>query len=382
MSSQSFRKTILVAGFAMFSMFFGSGNLVFPLSVGFNSLDLYTFGAFGFIITAVLMPIVGLLSMVFFKGDRKAFFETLGVVPAFLLTLSLLALIGPFGVVPRCLTVAYGGLQLVMPSLQLWVFAIIFCTSIGIMIWKEGNVVDIIGKILSPIKMTLIVALMVFGIAYAPEIGISSKNPIDVFSNAIFQGYQTMDLVAAFFFSSATVMYIQQKQGENNLIKSSICASLIAALLIAIAYMFFTIIGASYAVQLEGVGVEQMLVSVSTSALGSFATPFVAATMAMATLVTAVILSSLFTEFLQKDICREKITRPVAVITTLAITFCVSLLGFGTITSILGFILETTYPALIALAVANIILKATGKHLSKHLFWSTLAATIGLKFFL
>ena len=382
MPSQSFKKTIIVAAFAMFSMFFGSGNLVFPLSVGFNSLDLYTFGALGFIITAVFVPIIGLVSMVFFKGDRKAFFETLGVVPAFLLTFSLLALMGPFGVVPRCLTVAYGGLNLVMPWLELWIFAVIFCVSIGAIIWKEGNVVDIIGKILSPIKMTLVFALMVFGISYAPEILPSSKTPMDVFSNAAFQGYQTMDLVASFFFSSTTVIYIQQKQGENNLIKSSIYASLIAALLIAVAYMFFTKIGASYSYQLKGVGVEQMLVSVSSSALGSLATPFVAATMAMATMVTAVILTSLFTEFFQKDICRNKISRPVSIIITLSIAFCISLLGFGTITEILGLILETTYPALIALAVANIILKATGKHLSKHLFWSTLLITTGLKFFL
>jgi LIVCS family branched-chain amino acid:cation transporter len=381
MGTQSLRKTVWVAGFAMFSMFFGSGNLVFPLVVGFETLDHYAIAALGFVVTAVLVPILGLLSMVLFKGDRPAFFDTLGKTPAFVITLTALALMGPFGVAPRCLTVAYGGLNLVMPSLELKYFAIFFCALVTLMIWKEGKVVDIIGKFLSPIKMGLIVALMICGLIFAPDIGVSTKTSSEAFIHALSQGYQTMDLVAAFFFSAATVHYIQSKHGDKNLMAPSLYASLIGASLLAIAYIVFTKIGASYALKLQNVAVEQMLVAVSVSALGAYAAPFVAATMAMATLVTAVILCALFANFLQHDIFKDKISRPVAIAATMVTTYGISLMGFGRITAFLGMILQTSYPALIALAIANIVFKKTGHPLAKPLFWSTLLVTLFVKWF-
>ena len=55
-------KIVLTAGFAMFSMFFGSGNLVFPLLVGKESLHQYPLAIFGFMVTAVLVPFHLLLS--------------------------------------------------------------------------------------------------------------------------------------------------------------------------------------------------------------------------------------------------------------------------------------------------------------------------------
>src|SRR5690349_10289416 len=135
---------VLTAGVAMVSMFFGSGNLVFPLLVGKETLHQYAMAVFGFIITAVLVPFLGLIGMVLYDGDYSAYFDKLGRVPACLLIMAILMLIGPFGVVPRCVTVAYGGFYLLAPGLSPTLFNILFCLTITVLIWTKSRVVDII----------------------------------------------------------------------------------------------------------------------------------------------------------------------------------------------------------------------------------------------
>ncbi|MBI1954625.1 MAG: branched-chain amino acid transport system II carrier protein [Proteobacteria bacterium] len=375
-------KTVLIAGFAMFSMFFGSGNLIFPILIGAQSLNYYHVSIIGLIVTAVIVPVLGLFAMILFDGNRKNFFDILGQKPAFIMTGLMLALMGPFGVVPRCLTVAYGGLQLILPDLNLALFAFIFCLVIAWLIWQENKVIDIIGLILSPLKLGFIATLLVVGLWYAPTPNETTLPQIDAFFTGLKQGYQTMDLIAAFFFSATTVIYLRSRiaNPEKNLFRLSTQACLIGAGLLSIAYIGFVTLGASYAPSLQSINPEQMLVAIAGQALGKLTMPFVAATMTIACLATAVILASLFVEFLQQDICQDRINRPVAILITLTISFFISLIGFSAICSILGTILELAYPAFIALTIGNILYKMYGFSFSKHAFWLVLVMSVSLKF--
>ncbi len=65
------------AGLAMFSMFFGSGNLVFPLAMGSQIQDQWHYGTLGFMITAVIVPFLGLYAIILYHGHRKDFFESI-----------------------------------------------------------------------------------------------------------------------------------------------------------------------------------------------------------------------------------------------------------------------------------------------------------------
>src|SRR5579872_2320269 len=102
-------KTLIIStGLAMFSMFFGSGNLVFPLVVGQTSEGHFGFAAIGILITGVLVPFLGILAMLLFNGSSKDFFGRLGNPAVFWFPLIALSLMGPFGVLARCITVAHG----------------------------------------------------------------------------------------------------------------------------------------------------------------------------------------------------------------------------------------------------------------------------------
>ena len=77
-------KKIIITGLAMFAMLFGSGNVIFPLILGKDSGNQLSWGG-GFLITAVLVPLLGLFSAMLSHGDYKMLLAPLGKAPSFLI---------------------------------------------------------------------------------------------------------------------------------------------------------------------------------------------------------------------------------------------------------------------------------------------------------
>lgn len=354
-------KLVLTAGFAMFSMFFGSGNLIFPLLIGLKSQNLYPYSIIGFSITAICVPFLGLLGMMKFKGDHKKYFSILGKKPAFILILLMLMLIGPFGVIPRCVNVAFGGFEIMYPSFPLWLFSFIFCLFTALLIWRPNNIVDIIGLILTPIKLGSYILLIVIGIWFAEPVLYSEMTVPSSFYLGLSKGYQTMDLMASFFFASTIYKYLKKalpgKNMENKRIRMGIRASIFGATLLFGCYVGLVVLGYLYSPFLDNVAQESMLVAISQRTLGQYAAPFITITLAVSCLATATILAALFTDFLKEEICKNKITRPLAILITALISFILSLLGFESICNCLGYILEWIYPFLMIFAAFQIIRK-------------------------
>jgi len=365
----------------MFSMFFGSGNLVFPLQLGKLAGNEYGIGLLGLLITAVIVPFFGLLAMILFAGDRHAFFAKLGNKPAFILTAIMLGLMGPFGVVPRCITVAYGSVKIAFPSFPFTIFCFLFSCAVGALIWQKNRVVEIIGVFLTPWKLGGILILITAGILTGSTPTVNTGTFATNFTQGISSGYQTMDLIAAFFFSAAIVHYLQnhlakdtlQQNTDKTLVKLSLMASFIGATLLVLIYAGFVTMGAKHSVQFANAQPEEFLSLIAHYSLGSAATVIVCLTLVVACLATAVILTELFVEFLEEDVLPQRITHGQAVILTLAVTFAVSLLGFSKIALILKQILGYAYPALIAFTLMSIFDKITGKQWAGKSFWVILA---------
>src|SRR5690606_15625405 len=94
--------------------------------------------------------------------------------------------------------------------------------------------------------------------------------------------------------------------------------------------------------------------------LGPFAAPVIATAVMLACLTTAVVLTSLFADFLKKQVAKERIGHPLSLLATLGIAFSVSILGFAKIASYLSVILSAIYPALILFTVLAIFHKLWG----------------------
>src|SRR5262249_40180536 len=140
---------ILSTGFALFSMFFGSGNLVFPIVVGTQSDGHYLMAALGILLTGVLVPFLGVLGMMLYQGETRSFFSCMGKLGTFWFPLFALALMGPFGVMARCLTVAHGGLQLMFPNLALPMASLAMCVVIYMLTVNKSRIVPVLGNLLT-----------------------------------------------------------------------------------------------------------------------------------------------------------------------------------------------------------------------------------------
>lgn len=360
-------------------MFFGSGNLVFPLVVGKMSKGHFGLGALGILLTGVFVPFLGVLAMLLFNGCTKTFFGRLGKPATFFFPLIALSLMGPFGVLARCLTVACGAFKLMVPDTPLWVFSIASCAIIFLLTVRKSRIVPLLGLILTPILLLSLALIAVFGLhsmdlpTVIPDEGWTS------FKNGIFQGYQTMDLLAAFFFSVFAIRHLQEKKHhEPNHNQHSLSiffkASMIGAGLLSAIYFALVLLGAMYAPQLANIAPEDMFAHVAQASIGPWAAPVVCCAVILACLTTSIVLTSLFSDFLKKELAKDKIPTSVALITTLGITFFTSTLGFSGIARILGPILEVIYPALIVLTVLSIFHKLWG--------WSIVRVPIFITFLL
>lgn len=357
-------KIILTSGFAMFSMFFGSGNLTFPVLIGIDAQKSFLYAVLGFILTGVCLPLIGLLGIMFLEGDKNKYFSKIGKMPSFILTLVMLLLMGPIGIIPRSASLIHGSFAALIPNLSIFMFNLFFCILIAALIWQKNRVIEIIGLYFTPIKLGSIIGLIVISLIVADHTLTSGIPIIENVKSGIKAGYQTLDLIASFFFGSAIYGYIKQKitsqhpQATDNelkesILKSSIQASFIGGGLLSICYFGFVLLGAKYAPHLADIThqKEKFLMVIAKVAMGHYAGIFVATTLFVSCLATCTIVASLFSDFLYEDILKKKISREISIILTLGLAFTVSLLGFEAIYILLGTILEWIYPLLMIYAI-------------------------------
>lgn len=374
-STTSLKFRVFSAGLAMFSMFFGAGNVVFPLLIGQVAKQQTCYAIIGFILTAVCVPFLGLSAILFFAGDYRAFFSRLGLKGGMLVTAFIMLLIGPLGALPRCIALSYSTLQISFPGLSVHIFALIACGLIYLCTYRKSAIVDTLGWGLTPLLLLNLLIIVVAGFYYSnPEaLASTSLNSFQAFSFGLEQGYNTMDLLGSFFFSSMIFMSLkdtigQEEGGEINkkkLFKNSLKASLIGAFLLGTVYIGFSFIGAFHGATALGNSGE-LLGYIALNTLGNGAGLIASATIALACLTTAIALAAAFAEFLQKDVCKSRISYSNALIGTLAVSYGVSTLEFTGIVSWLTPILQWIYPALIAFTIASLISSLTQKERKKE----------------
>ncbi|HSP83958.1 MAG TPA: branched-chain amino acid transport system II carrier protein, partial [Gillisia sp.] len=64
-----FTKESLIVGFALFALFFGAGNLILPPFLGFFAGTKWYLVAFGFALSAVGLPLLGIFAHARIQGS-------------------------------------------------------------------------------------------------------------------------------------------------------------------------------------------------------------------------------------------------------------------------------------------------------------------------
>lgn len=376
---------VISTGFALFSMFFGSGNLVFPITVGLESGGYPFFAALGILLTGVVVPFLGCFGMILYKGEFQNFFSCFGKRGTFLFSFLALALMGPFGVLARCLTVAHGALLLLVPNISLPLTSLFLCGVIYLFTVNKNKIVGTLGTILTPFLLIAIALIAIFGLAGDTSPGtVIEGNGLHALKNGFFQGYQTMDLLAAFFFSQFVINHLHKNSPQNSPESSSLSLSLfykssfVGASLLSAVYLALVLLGWTHSSLLVNTLPQEMLGKIAIASLGSIAAPCVCLAVLFACLTTAIVLASLFADFLRSEVSQNKLGNKQALLITLAIGFVVSTFDFAGIAKFLGPILEAVYPALIVLTVVNIGCKSFGVKSSHWPFTLALATKLCL----
>lgn len=375
-------RSIITYGFAIFIMFFGSGNLVFPIQIGLKSGGNWPIAFLGLFITGVLLPLLGLFVIKIHRGSYEDFFAEAGVVAKVALPLFTLSLLGSFGVVPRCITVAHGGIEQIFPAISLTMFSLIFCLICFIMCIKDKMMVALLGKWLTPILLISLGFLICVAIGKTPDLDIASTKPMSVFKMAFKTGYGTMDLFAAFFFSAVIFKQIESSMPANTshkeLIITALKSSVTGAFLLSLVYLSFIYLGAHYAYLIEEVGPALMLPTIASHVLGDGATLLIGLIFVLSCLTTAVALNNIYARYLCSLLkLRDVWFAPVLFCTTV-IAFYVSLLDFKGIGRFLAPILEVSYPGIIALTFLSLTIRGR-KWLKITVFYVSLVAMILLR---
>ena len=369
---------VLSTGFAMFSMFFGSGNLTFPMAAGFESGGHIVWGALGILVAGVLIPFLGVLAISLYDGDTHSFFALLGKRWSLPFSLLALGLIGPFGVLARCITVAHGSINLLFPGFSLLLFGFLFCGLLFVLTVREMQIVPLLGSVLTPFLLASLAAIVIFALRGHPLPEATGASG-GAFVQGLLQGYQTMDLVAGFFFSTFVIAYLRRREEGGSFLPIFGQSAAIGGGILALVYISLVLLGAIYAPQLKGVPPQEMLGSVASYALGPLAGPLVCVAIMLACVTTAVVLAKLFAEFLDRELCRGKLGNGVAMALTLIIAYAVSTFEFSGISRFLGPILEVSYPAIIVFTLASIAHKLWGVPMRRWPALLTLGVALVLK---
>lgn len=376
------RSHVISAGLAMFCMFFGAGNVVYPLALGQFAQDKNIFALIGMLITAVGVPFLGVIAMILFDGDHRAFFGRLGTIPSFLTTAVIMCLLGPFGAIPRCIALSY---STVSEHISLPLFSLLTCLFIFAFTIKQNRILDILGYVFTPFLLLALGVIIAKGLLFADEAPISPHDNKTAFLLGLKQGYQTMDLLGAFFFSSLvlvglkaalpeaqedeaseeeiTAMQPTTMQSETppsldaRILRASLHASWIGAVLLSLIYIGFSYVAALHSKHLDEVLPHDLINQISYLVLGSHGGIIVAIAVSLACVTTAMALASVFADYLHTDLSDNRLSYGTCLAITLILSGFISTLNFNRIIAMLAPVLEICYPALIMLCIVNILYK-------------------------
>jgi LIVCS family branched-chain amino acid:cation transporter len=360
----------LPAGLTMFSMFFGAGNIIFPLSLGQFAGDKNMLAISGLILTAVIMPFAGVFAMILFDGQTRAFFDRLGKIPGLILALAVITLLGPLGSTPRCVALTYTTLKSTIPTLS----AVPFCAGACLLLYflsvHKKRLLSLLGLVLTPLLLTSLGIIILLGFLTASPLQPSDHSELTLFFHGIQEGYNTMDLLAAFFFSSAIISILKERalskeNPKKGYIYRSLQASAIGAFLLTIVYLGFSYIAAFHGESLTGLNKDALLSELVFTLAGPYAGILVTLAIALACLTTAIALITVFSDFVQKEIFHERIQYKTVLKGALLITFLVSTFEFTGISAYLGPVIQICYPGLIVLTFLNIAQRLWGIEMVK-----------------
>ena len=244
------RRSLLLVGFTLFSMFFGAGNLIFPPYLGAQAGTVAWLAFVGFAVSAIGLPVIGVIAVARAGGLS----ELAGRVhPRFAQVFALLVYlsIGPCLAIPRTASTSF---QMLAPliggdAMRQLIYSIVFFAAAFFVALHPEKLTSWLGRILCPTLIVLIFVLF-FGCLFHP-VAEHYGVPTAAYASlpgltGILNGYQTMDTLAALNFGAVIALNIRDYgiEDEQQVRRSTIRAGWIAGAMLLLVYAMLTHVGA------------------------------------------------------------------------------------------------------------------------------------------
>lgn len=364
-------------GLALFAMFFGAGNLIFPPDIGVRSGPDWFIGFLCFFIADAGLAVIGMLSMVRANGRIENVTGVIGKIPSTILATAVILCIGPGIAIPRTATVTFdlgvapvfglAGSKLALPIFSAIFFLIVLALTI-----RPSKVVDIVGKFLTPVLVIALLAMIIIGFV-APKGQIQSPIPgTETVKYGILNGYQTMDGMASLFFAIIviTAVFAKGYTSKSESTSMTLKASGVAGILLFIVYGGLAYLGATTGslwkhlidVPAENGGINQagLVINITNALLGKAGVIILGIVVALACLTTAIGLTSATAEYFNK-LSKGKLKYSHLVIAVCVFSAFICNLGLSMILAIAVPILTVVYPVVVLLLVVTIFRKVINK---------------------
>ena len=356
------KKKMLLISFMLFSLFFGAGNLIFPPFLGQNAGSAAIPAMIGFLVTAVVLPVLGVIVVAQFDGlDKLA--QNVGKRFSAIFTLLIYLSIGPGLGIPRAASVPFEmavapylpegtdvGIWMVAYSLVFFIVALWLCLN-------PGKLVSRIGTFLTPSLLTLL-CLLFFAFLFKGQVSIEKPQTIYMtapFLQGFADGYQTMDTIAALNFGLviATTLGAFGLKDKKDVIRNTVFAGIFAGSILAAVYMMLTYMGMCssgvYPIQENGAWTLRCIVY---QLFGDFGAIFLAAIFTLACLTTCIGLINSISQYFSVQF--KKLSYRQWVFVIVGVSFLICNLGLNAILSISIPVLNAIYPVSIVLIVLGL----------------------------
>ncbi|CUX70843.1 Branched-chain amino acid transport system 2 carrier protein [Clostridium sp. C105KSO15] len=253
MQSKNYIKDIIVIGFALFAMFFGSGNVLFPPYLGVTTGSGWFIGVMSYMVADIFIAMLAIVVMVKSDGNLTAVTRRTGKISSLLINLAVIICIGPLFCIPRSSAATFD--MILVPLFNVKngnatsvIFSIVFFLIVYFLTVKPNKVCDIIGKFLTPLLLISLALVIVKGLITPLGPVVDVAGPAEVIKNGVIAGYQSMDVFGALnlglvVIAAASTKGYKDKKDAINVVSfaSVVCLICLFVVSLGLAYLGGTV---------------------------------------------------------------------------------------------------------------------------------------------
>ena len=363
----------IIIGFALFAIFFGAGNLIFPPYLGVTAGENWGIATLAFLISDPLLSIIAVMVVAALGGSALNVGRRVHPLFASALAAICVLLIGPIFAVPRTGASTHEiFVQSYFPSAPQWVTSLVF---FGIVLWityQENSVMDAIGKYLTPILLVILFCIFVAAIIQ-PDATFAQTDGTGLFAQGFKEGYQTMDVLGAPLLAGVVMKDITRRGylNKKDQFRMMFGVGIVAFILLALVYSTLAYSGASMSTVIDTTAQRAaMLTTIVKNLLGSWGQLAMGLAVCFACLTTAIGLTTTCGQYFE-EVSKGKISYKKTILVTVAVEFIISLVGVDSLINLAVPVLTFIFPIMIAL----ILFSAFDRYIPYD--WTYLGAVIG-----